>query len=34
VNALRARLLFLVILACQLALVFGEWMPDSWWDGP
>jgi hypothetical protein len=33
VNALRARLLFLVILACQLALLFGEAVPDSWWEG-
>jgi len=34
VNVLRARLIFLVILACQLALVFGQFAPDSWWDGP
>jgi hypothetical protein len=34
VNALRAKLLFLVILACQLALLLAEASPDSWWDGP
>jgi len=30
---LRPKLLFLVILACQLALMFGEMVPDSWWEG-
>jgi hypothetical protein len=34
VNALRVKLLFLVILACQLALVLGAWGPDTWWEGP
>jgi hypothetical protein len=31
---LRAKLIFFVILACQLALVFGECVPDTWWEGP
>jgi len=31
---LRAKLIFLVILACQLALVFGQYVPDTWWEGP
>jgi len=30
---LRARLLFLIFLACQLALVLGDFWPGSWWDG-
>jgi hypothetical protein len=31
---MRAKLIFLVILACQLALVFGQYVPDTWWEGP
>jgi len=31
---LRPRFLFLVVLACQLALLLGEWGQCSWWDGP
>jgi hypothetical protein len=37
VNALRAKLIFLVLLACQLSLMFGatlKAMPVSWWEGP
>lgn len=33
-NALRAKLVFLVLLACQLALLLGKAQPLSWWDGP
>ena len=32
-NALRAKLIFLVILACQLALLLAAEVPDSWWEG-
>jgi hypothetical protein len=31
---LRLRLLFLVLLACQLAVFFSEFVPVSYWDGP
>jgi len=31
---MRAKLIFLVILACQLALLFGQYVPDTWWEGP
>jgi hypothetical protein len=33
VNALRAKLVFFVLLACQLSLLLG-YSPVSWWDGP
>jgi hypothetical protein len=34
VNALRSRLVILVLVACQLTLFFGTFNPVSWWDGP
>jgi hypothetical protein len=33
VNALRAKLVFLVLLACLLSLSVGAFEPISWWDG-
>ena len=33
-NALRAKLIFLVVIACQAALFLGEINPLSWWEGP
>jgi hypothetical protein len=34
VKSLRAKLAFLVLVACQLSAFFGEIAPFSWWDGP
>jgi len=34
VTLLRTKLVFLVLVACQLALFLAEFRPDSWWDGP
>jgi hypothetical protein len=31
---MRSRLVFLVLVACQLTLFFGAFDPVSWWDGP
>jgi len=31
---LRAKLVFLVLLACQLSLLLGAFGGTSWWDGP
>ena len=31
---MRAKLLLLVLMACQLALILSEVQPVSWWDGP
>jgi len=31
---MRARLVFVVFLACQLALFLAEFGIESWWDGP
>jgi hypothetical protein len=33
VNALRTKLVFLVLLACLLSLSVGAFDPVSWWDG-
>jgi hypothetical protein len=33
VNPLRTKLAFLVVLACQLAVLFGSFSQLSWWDG-
>jgi hypothetical protein len=30
---LRTKLVFLVLVACQLALFLGGIGPGSWWDG-
>jgi hypothetical protein len=31
---LRTKLVFLVLVACLLAVVLGDFSPVSWWDGP
>ena len=31
---MRTKLVFLVLVACQLTLFFGAFDPVSWWDGP
>jgi hypothetical protein len=30
---MRTKLALLVLLGCQLAMVFGSVSPVSWWDG-
>jgi hypothetical protein len=34
VNSLRTKLVFLVLVACQLALFLADFSPVSWWEGP
>ena len=31
---MRGKLLFLVLLACQLSLLLGTIGRDTWWEGP
>jgi hypothetical protein len=33
VNALRTKLLFLVLVMCLLSMALGAFDPVSWWDG-